>query len=235
VVIAVAADPIAVVAFMETPQPEPEPEPQPEPEPESEPEAHRLPKRSASAAPAPPPSPRPDLEYGGRLGVGFGGLVLPGAGAGFSGAPFVGVPRFHARLVGQYWLPRRRALPGLRDAGATFQLATGGVRACPILQTGRWRFPLCAGVDVGAIIGNGGGSDLEVERSATALWAAVVLEPGVEVTLTPRWGLWAAFEGAISLNRPRFHFDGGGSVHAVGAFGPRGMVGVVVHNRRRIP
>ena len=251
VVVAVAADPIGVATTLEekrSPEPaqstdraEPKAPPpravlstQPPKSPNNDPK-RTDPNTDSNRTDPTPKDPSTPLEFGTRLSLAVGGLILPTAGVGLSLAGYLGTPQFHVRVVGQYWPPRNAELQSLPDAGATFQLATGGVRACPVLQTGRWRFPLCAGVDVGAVIGQGEGEDLRVQRSATAVWSAVVLQPGVEVTLTPRFGLWAAFEGAVSLNRPRFHLDNGGELHAVGAFGPRGLIGVVLHNRRRIP
>ncbi len=238
VVVAVGLDPVMVASRTQpevepvaTPVPLPatsEPSP-PRPEATVAPVATRTPDADVAAA-----STEPALEAGVRLGLGVGGLVLPGAGVGLGVAPWLGSARVHGRLALQYWVPRTRALPAFDDAGATIQLAAVGARVCGNLERGRWRFPLCGGADVGAMVGRGSGPGLAVARRATAAWVAIVVQPGVELAVGPRVGLWAAFEGAISVLRPQFHLEGGGTLHHAGRFGPRALFGIVIHNRRTI-
>lgn len=261
IVVAVALDPVATAASVlpvplaAPPEPEaltaPTPtvaaaEPQPptaieapieDPidDPIDEPVAPRSPPLPRADRPPPSRASGPFVEAGARFGLGVGGRLLPGAGVGFAAAPFVGFRRLHARLAVQYWAPRDATLTDVSQAGATFQLVSVGVRGCPILATGRWRFPLCAGFDAGAMIGSGRGDALASRTRATDAWTAIVLAPGVELALTPRVDLWAAFEGVFSLNRPRYHLDGGGPLHRAAGFGPRGLVGVAVHRRRPPP
>lgn len=249
IVIAVALDPVAV-ATQFTPEPEPKPEPEPEPEPITDPlpitapEPITEPEPITDQPPAPPPrrsSSREDLplEYGAGLALGVGGRVLPGAGVGFALSPFVGIRRVHARAVVQYWLPRTQTLPNNLQAGGRFQLAAAGVRLCPNVTFGpapdRVRLPLCAGVDFGALLGSGAGDAVQAETNASAFWSAVTLEAGAAVVIAPRVSLFAAFEGAISLSRPRFFLENGGELHESARFGPRGLIGIQVHNRRKIP
>lgn len=244
-VAAVALDPVVVARQLE-PQPPaaiPEPEPVPDPKPEPQPdltgdEPDELPFRGGprfvSSDRPDPPRTRPALDYGARLGLGVGGLVLPGAGPGFVAAPWLGVERFIAQLSVQYWTPRLEELDGV-DAGARFQLVAFGARACPVLGSGRFRFPMCIGVDLGPMIASGRGDQIMNERTPVDLWAAAIVQPGFEVALTPRVGLWAAFEAAISVRRPAFHVVQDGSdepLHQPDVFGPRGFVGVTVHAPR---
>ena len=247
-VAAVALDPVVVASQLEPASPPaeiPEPEPVPEPEPEPEPapdltgdEPDEPPSRGGprfvSGDRPDPPRKRPPLDYGARFGLGVGGLVLPGAGPGFVVAPWLGVDSFVAQLSVQYWTPRPHELDGV-DAGALFQLVTFGARACPVLGTGRWRFPLCIGVDLGPMIAAGRGQQIVNPQTPVDLWAAAIVQPGFEVALTPRFGLWAAFEAAISLRRPTFHVVQDGTeqeLHQPEVFGPRGFVGVTVHTPR---
>lgn len=250
-VTAVALDPVVVASQLEAqsepgaiPAPAPLPQTPPEPEPEPVPDPDPV---AESADPVPPddarrfasadrddPKSRPSLDYGARFGLGVGGLILPNAGPGFVAAPWLGVPRFVGQLAVQYWTPRPFQLDDVQ-VGASFQLVAFGARGCPVLATGRWRFPLCFGVDLGAMIASGSGQQIVNEQRPVDLWAAAIAQPGVEVSLTPRFGLWAAFEAAISLTRPRFHVVQDGTertLHETGQLGPRGFVGVTVHAPR---
>jgi hypothetical protein len=145
-------------------------------------------------------------------------------------SPYVGGRRFEVRLAAQYWAPRRPTA-GDVDAGAELQLVSAGVRGCGVFVVKRWSFPLCAGFDAGAVLARGEGTALRVRESATRPWAAFVLAPEVDVALTEHLGLWLAFEGAVSLYRARFHIDGVGPLHDVGAFAPRGLLGLRVGGR----
>jgi len=249
-VVAVALDPLVVAARVST-EAEASATPKPAPEPEPTLLAEPVPPpRGPAPEPAQPQPPRPPsadgppraagsrVEVGGRLGLGVGGLILPGAGLGLLAAPFVGGRRFVGELALQYWVPRGEELSGTVDAGASFQLATAGLRACPVLAFDRWRVLPCAGIDGGAVIGAGRGTSLAANERVASAWAAAIVQVGAEVTLTPRLGLFAAFEGAIALTRPEFHLDlpsGAATLHQAGRFGPRGLLGIVVHTPRLAP
>ena len=167
--------------------------------------------------------------------MGIVGLTLPGVGPSFGVAPFVGVERMHVRLTAQYRTPRRETLADNANAGARLQLAAGGVRLCPNAMPGRERrvrIPLCAGVDLGAVLAGAEGSAVQNATSARSFWAAATFEAGVSVQLARFVSLTGAFEAGIALSRPRFSLDGGGEVHQVGRFAPRGIVGVQFHRPR---
>lgn len=206
----------------------------------NEPEAQR-PARSPEPDPAgarTPSEPRPaqnGFEGGLRMGAGVGGLLLPAAGAGLSLAPFLGTARIHVRMVAQYWAPQKVSFDPRRDAAGELQILTGGVRVCPQLGWAHVRIPLCAGADVGTILGHGTGRDLSNTRSAREPWVGAVLEPGVTVGVTSRFSLWLALEGVISLYRPRFAVEGAAQGWTAGAGAVRGMFGVQVHARRDRP
>jgi hypothetical protein len=194
----------------------------------------------ASAAPAPASSreglPR-GLELGGRVALGVGGLVLPGAGLGVQAGPYIGTRFVHVHVVAEYWTARTIVVPGDRSATAELRLATGGVRGCGVIERGRVRVPLCAGVDGGAVLAEGAGAGLSSSASPRAPWAAVIVQPGVALEVAPWLSLFVAFEGAVSLYRPRFRFEGmaeNEDLFTVGAFGPRGFVGLELHAPRAV-
>ncbi len=241
VVIAVSLDPFAVAEAIDGPATIPAAE---VPEPSSPPRETLVSPRAragASDRPAPRPTPahpraRPSdeaLELGVRLGAGVGGLLFPGAGVGLSLAPFLGTSRLHVRAVAEYWAPQRIRFDPLRDASAEVQLVSGGVRVCPQLVRGRVRVPLCAGADVGAMLGRGTGRDLASASSGRQTWVGAVLEPGIAVGVTSRVSLWLALEGVVSLYRPRFAIDGGPEPWTAGSGALRGLVGVQLHTSRK--
>lgn len=261
VVIAVSLDPVAV-AESERASAIPEPEPvegsveparaQPSPADDAMSETERAQPSTAEAMPRDEREPmrsrdsvvdprgeprrRPGrLEGGARIGAGVGGLLLPAPGVGLVLAPFIGTARVHVRAVVQYWAPQEVALAPPRDARGELQLVTGGLRACPMLAWGRVRLPLCAGIDAGAMIGEGKGRDLPSKQSAVGPWVGAVLEPGVTVGVTSRVSLWLALEGVVSLYRPIFAIEGApeGEAWTAGAGAVRGLFGVEVHAPRK--
>lgn len=255
VVVAVGLDPLAVAeatARHEERSPRSEPRP---PADDAVPEPARPPADDATA-PAEPARPRPtpptlgrddaadaearperppELELGVRLGGGLEGLLLPGTGLGLVVAPWLGTARLRVRAVAQLWPGRRVAFAPDRDAAGVVQLVSGGVRLCPVLGRGALRVPLCAGVDGGAVLGRGTGDALTTSLSASAPWAGVVLQPGVELAVARRVSLWAALEGVISLYRPAFAVEGIEGSWTMGAGGLRGLVGIEIHRAREIP
>lgn len=175
------------------------------------------------------------LEIGGRVALGVGGLVLPGVGLGVQAGPYIGTRWLHVHAVAEYWAARTITWDDDPSAGAVLRLATGGVRACGVIERGRVRVPLCAGVDGGAVLAEGRGAGLSSRQDARAPWAAVILQPGVSFRVTPWLSVFAAFEGAVSLYRARFRLDGmppAADLVTVGAFGPRGFFGLELHAPR---
>ncbi|MCX4243835.1 hypothetical protein [Paraliomyxa miuraensis] len=171
------------------------------------------------------------FEWGARLGAGLGGLLLPGPGLGISLSPFVGSARLHVRANLQYWVPQRVALDAQRDANGELQLVTAGLRVCPQLRRGSLRLPLCAGMDVGAMLGHGEGRDLTASHQARQPWVGAVLQPGLAIDVTSRISLWLALEGVLSLYRPSFAIQGASQGFTAGAGDVRGLVGLALHRR----
>ena len=178
------------------------------------------------------------VEYGVGVGLGVSGLALPGVGPVLELSPFVGVRRVHGRLVAQYRTPRSTALESNPDAGARFQLVAGGARICPNVmpRNGRIRVPLCAGIDLGSVIGSGRGDDVSNPGRASSFWSAAVVEAGVAVQVARRVSVTAAVEAGIALSRPRFVLEGDeGVLHESARFSPRGTFGVQFHRPRSVP
>lgn len=239
VVIAVSLDPIAVARTTAVTTaiaggavvPEPIPTPPPVLPITDEPRRAAGP-RVLSAPPI--ERPRSPIEYGASFGVGVDGLLLPRAGAGVAIAPFVGTRRIHVEAALQYWSPRSTPDNEAIGVQARVQMVSGGVRACPLLEWGRWRVPLCAGLDVGGVFARAVGSSVRNGSPAVAPWAGVVLAPGVRVSVAPRVSLGLALEGVISLYMPRFAVEGlDDDLYQMGQGGLRGVFSVQIHNARK--
>lgn len=186
---------------------------------------------------APRPIERPALavEYGASIGVGVEGLLLPSVGPGFAIAPFVGTRRIHVEAAVQYWTPRTTSGSTTMDVRARVQMVSAGVRACPLIERGRVRIPLCAGIDVGGVIARAEGGGVRSAGPAADPWAGVVLAPGVRVAVAPRVSLGVALEGVISLYMPLFGVEGldddDDVLYQMGRGGLRGVFYVQLHNR----
>jgi hypothetical protein len=155
------------------------------------------------------------------LGVEIGGL--PRAGLATSVA-FVVAWRF-ARLEvsGLYATPRVTERTG--GAGAVLQLAAFGVRGCGRVLT-RWiELPMCAGLEVGAVLGRGVGVDNP--RRDRVLWGAAVFGPGLVVRAHPRLGIVLDGHVAVPLGRPAFVLDPYGTVWRA-RIGGRVLAGIEV-------
>ena len=85
------------------------------------------------------------------------------------------------------------------------------------------------GLDFGAVLAQPRGSAVRNGSAATSFWSAATLEAGVAVRVARVLSVTGAFEAGIALSRPSFRLDGGGALHHVARFAPRGMVGVQVH------
>lgn len=247
-VVVVAMDPVQVVERLPESTLEPEPEPEPMPLPEPTPESIPEPATEPEPIPLPEATPQPartllgldlgPVEYGVGVGLGVSGLALPGVGPVVELSPFLGVRRVHGRLVAQYRTPRTAELESNSAAGARFQLVAGGARICPnvIPRDLRIRVPLCAGVDLGAVVGSGRGADVRNPGRATSFWSAAIVEAGVALQVA-RWvSVTAALEAGVALSRPRFVLQGDdGILHESALFAPRGTVGVQFHRARSVP
>jgi hypothetical protein len=229
---AMAIDPLALermgdgeaveVAAAARPVTDAEPPP-PEAPPASPPESAPPPSPPASA---PPPASPPARRLRGALrlagGVAYGDL--PGAGATLRLTPALVWPRVRLEFEAAYGPLRRARFSDDPGVGADLQLAAAAVRACPVFRRGRVEFPLCAGLEVGAMYGRGVGFALE--RDGRLPWAALHLAPALLVVAHPRVAVFVAVEGALALTRPRFVVEGVGAVYRAAPGAVRGLIGV---------
>lgn len=218
------------------PEPEPEatPEPgaEPEPEPESKPEPRPTPppgvrrcRAGRSALRTTPRDLRPCASIDPRFGVQLG--LLPGiAGPGVGGDIALLWPRTRIEIGGTHWFERPARREGQTGLGGDVRLSTGSLGACGRLGWAQLELPLCAGIELGAMRGQGVGiSDPDTAR---IFWSAAWLGPRLAWVPVRRLALVARLDLVVPLARYRFDVSGLGTVHDVSMVGGRVHIGLGV-------
>ena len=101
------------------------------------------------------------------------------------------------------WLaPRVAPFEGLDPAKAALWAINTSVRACGLLGRDRLRLALCAGPELGALMGEA--RDVPRGASSAELWAAAIAAPGLQWWVHRRVGLLVGAEVVVALRRPRF-------------------------------
>lgn len=189
------------------PVPEPEPDPEPAPEHEPDPEFHTIPP------PIDPPRPRPTIGLRAQGGVSLGDLPDVG--------PVVRLalamqwwrasgPGVRVELEGHYGFTRAIRLVDEPERGGDLQHAFAALRGCPVLRhaPSELEFPICAGVEAGALIGEGVG--FPTVGTGAIPWVAVDLALGIVWNPVPRFALGLTAEPWVALTRQRFRIEGEG-------------------------
>lgn len=150
--------------------------------------------------PPTPAPPEPRRRIGGLVRV-SGGLelgALPAPTAGIALAAGVLWPRARLEFHGAYLVRQTAA----RDANAvTVDLLAAGARGCARPGRGAFEFPLCGGLELGALRGQGQGPGA---RRATGLWAAAFASVGAVWRVQRRLGLGLEVQGLGRLAAPSF-------------------------------
>lgn len=245
-IIAVAADPVAVANTVENVaqhQPSgrsPEPAPTPAraegqvPPPPAVVERETPPSSPSSPDPTPPPSSNPTrsssprLSGGVRPRLGVGGNDLPAAGIGVGAVGLLrGALPWRVQLGGTVWIPRTVDLGEQADVGARLWLATGGLDGCWEPRVRALFGLVCGGLELGALGGSGRGTGIQT-RSEAQLWVATTLSGGLGWVVARRLALVLEAQMVVALRRPGFHLEGFGSVHRAGPVAGRGFLGFEV-------
>ena len=211
--VALAIDPLAVVdAVKQAPEPD---------------ASASLPPAAPQQQLAPVAPPAPRLRGGLRLvgGVGLGPLpgVTPGAGL-YGSLQF---PSFRIELGGEaFWggVARYQALP---NVGADLHVFMGAARGCVTPGSGRWLFPICGGLELGAMRGKGFG--VATTGSTSGLWGGVVVGPAVQFRTTGRLSLWVEADATLTLLKPEFYMRNLDTLYAPAAGGSRASAGFEVN------
>ncbi len=175
----------------------------------------RPPPAPAPATPDPAPAAEPRLGVGLRAG-GAGQLgVLPGFGAGVWAALALVGPRYRVEVSGQYWLPQEvKPFEDKPRAGARIQFGAAAARACFVPTAGRFEFPSCVAIEVGAARAHGIG--LAQTRVSHRPWVAGVVGQELVWVSRRRVGVWLGADGLLNISRPSFLVDDLGTVFETG-------------------
>ncbi len=148
-------------------------------------------------------------------GVGFGFLPSPAATLGATIG--VGQTYWRAALGIDGWFPRETVSATNPAVGGSFSLWAVRLSGCGTPRLRRVVFPLCIGVNLGAMRGTGEGS-LAVSQTASAIWSAGLGSAGLMWNFN-RFGLWLDGSVAIGFVRPAFHTDQTPEVYRAGRIG----------------
>ena len=181
------------------------------------PPAEVTPQSPAEATPAPvisPPTPTDEASEPASPRT-LRGAVRVMAGAGIGLLPSV-APELHGAvaLFGEKWrvelnvrhsFQRQLRLDDEPGVGGDFRLTTGGARGCPVPRVGPIEIPLCVGLDVGALWGQGVGVSQTV--ATRRAWLAIAVGPALRWTLGRYIALHGGADAYIVLLRPGFAFE----------------------------
>lgn len=199
------------------------------------PEGDIAPAPAEPAEPLAPPRARVAVGHALRLAVGLEAGVLPGVGAGLLGGYALRLPGVRVELTGSWWPGRRRAYPEPVEVGAAAQIGAAALRVCPTPRlrragktgAGLVELPLCAGVELGALVVRGSG--FTGARTVRTLWAAVLVQPGAVWRFTRRAALWGSVALVVPVTRDSFAVEPLPELFRIGAVGFRAAVGLEVH------
>ncbi|MGB1275182.1 MAG: hypothetical protein ACPG77_05475, partial [Nannocystaceae bacterium] len=88
------------------------------------------------------------------------------------------------------------------EVGGSFSLWSVRPHGCGVPVVKQVSFPLCFGVDLGAMRGTGVGA-LTVRETASSFWSAARIRGGA-LWQRGRWGLWLDASALVSLLQPSF-------------------------------
>lgn len=179
--------------------------------------------------------PRVAVGHALRLAAGLELGALPGVGAGLTGAYALRLRWLRVELTGSWWPGRRREYAEPAGVGARAQVGAAGLRVCPTIRVrrpsragvGLVELPLCAGLELGALVVRGVG--FAGAQTVRTLWAAAELQPGVAWRFTRRLALWAALGLVVPITRESFAVDPLPELFGIGPAGLRAAVGLEVH------
>ncbi len=226
-------DPRSVEPEDVPPQPsEPQPaEPEASEPGPTEPESSEPGLREPAEAPpgAPPPSCKPGpaekgatarphcIAVAARGSMQWGPLPRLGFGVGADAALLWS--RMRLELGGTFFAARPARLPAQPELGGDIRLAVGHARGCARLGIGAFEFPLCGGVEAGALRGIGVGIDQP--RRDRVLWLAALADGGAAWSPVRRFALRTRVGAVVPLVRQRFAVGGLGPIHTPAPVGVR--------------
>jgi hypothetical protein len=175
------------------------------------------------------------LQLGLRLGAGLGfARLLPGSHAALDLGLGLEGRLWRVEVAGLWAPPVRGVAASDAGIGGVFRLGAGELRGCamPGLRGRPLVFPLCVGLQLGAMHGRGRGSGLQREQAARSPWIATRI--GAALRWRPRdgrIGLWLGLDAIVALTRPKFVTAGGVLVHEAARIGGQASVGLEIRLR----
>ncbi len=156
------------------------------------------------ASPRTSPRRRARRPYGGavRIAGGLDAGALPPLTGAVQLAFVLEWPRARMEVHGVWLTPVFRELDG---PGASFQLGAAGISGCGRLFVRAVEFPLCAGVEAGAVQARP--DDLETDAIQRSPWLGAIAGVGVARAWGPV-GVWAAVQGVGRLVGAEFQLEG---------------------------
>jgi hypothetical protein len=192
----------------------------------------------AAAAPAPPtdpdgadaptsPTERSGLRLAFKVGISGDSSALPRPAFGISGSVALQGDIWTVQAAGAYFLQQRTTLPEDEDRGGALALWTVWPSACGVPMRGWARLELCAGSELGQILGDGFG--VSSPRHAAALWLALLGAGQLSLGLSSNFRAYASLGVALRLTPDRpFVLDGIATVHEPSRVSGRAGLGAEV-------
>jgi hypothetical protein len=148
--------------------------------------------------------------------------ALPGPAPGLLARAGLLARRVRAELGVVHWFERPARLPGTA-IGGDLRLTAAQLLACPRLALRRVELPVCAGVEVGAMAGEGVG--LPVAATDRIPWLAALAEARALWVPIPRLAVGVQLGLAVPLLAARFRIDGlDGDLHRAAPVAFRGAL-----------
>jgi hypothetical protein len=162
-----------------------------------------------------------------KAGIAGDSSALPRPAFGVSGAIALQADIWTLQAVGAYFLQQRSKLPGDDERGGDLALWTFWPSACGTPLRGWARLELCAGSELGQVLGDGFG--VSSPRHAAALWLALLGAGQLSLGLSTNFRAYAALGVAVRLTPDRpFVLDGIATVHEPSRVSGRASLGVEV-------
>lgn len=128
-----------------------------------------------------------------------------------------------AELLARYFFARTAER---EDLSARIAAWTVSAQFCFAPAWRRLEFPLCAGPELGMMMGRG--DNVDAPRAESLLWAAADINAGLIVRPIPRIGIGIQADLVVPFTYPGFSVDGVGLLHRSSAIGAYGLMGLEV-------
>ncbi|MDC0675742.1 hypothetical protein [Nannocystis radixulma] len=132
--------------------------------------------------------------------------------------------RWRVELTGFYRAPTTQYTDTDPRAGARVRMWAVGARGCGVPRAGPVEFPLCGGLEVGQVIGEGVG--FVGARADRFAWVAAVFGPAIAWAPRPWLALWFGADVGLPLLRGTFSAAGLGPMYMIAPVSLRAALGL---------